>query len=139
MCHDTQIQGAFNPETERYDYEPTFRYIRSYIENADIAITNLEVTLAGEPYSGYPRFSSPDNLAVEAKNAGFDIFINSNNHALDRGKSGFIRTLDVLDSLDIIHTGTFRNARERMENLFGQYPDFTKVSLTVEDIEEINQ
>ena len=113
MGHDAQIMGAYNQQTKTYNYEPTFRYIKSYIENADIAIVNLEVTLAGVPYSGYPRFSSPDNLAAEARDAGFDIFINSNNHALDRGKSGFIRTLDILDSLDIIHTGTFRNMKER--------------------------
>ncbi len=113
MGHDAQIQGAYNTESGNYNYEPTFRYIKSYINSADIAIVNLEVTLAGAPYSGYPRFSSPDNLAVEAREAGFDIFVNSNNHALDRGKSGFNRTLDVLDSLGIIHTGTFRNMKER--------------------------
>jgi poly-gamma-glutamate capsule biosynthesis protein CapA/YwtB (metallophosphatase superfamily) len=113
MGHDAQIRGAYNTESGSYDYEPTFRYIKSYINSADIAIVNLEVTLAGAPYSGYPRFSSPDNLAVEAREAGFDIFVNSNNHALDGGKKGFNRTLDVLDSLDIIHTGTFRNMKEK--------------------------
>jgi hypothetical protein len=113
MGHDTQIQGAYDAQTGSYNYEPTFRYISSYIEDADIAIANLEVTLAGAPYSGYPRFSSPDNLAIAAREAGFDIFVNSNNHALDRGKRGFNRTLDVLDSLDIIHTGTFRNINEK--------------------------
>jgi len=113
MGHDAQIQGAYNPVTKVYNYEPAFRYVSPYIENADIAIGNMEVTLAGAPYSGYPRFSSPDNLAIEAREAGFDIFINSNNHALDRGKSGFNRTLNMLDSLNIIHTGTFRNIKER--------------------------
>jgi poly-gamma-glutamate synthesis protein (capsule biosynthesis protein) len=116
MSHDAQIMGAFNPETGEYDYEPTFLYVRSYVKNADIAVGNLEVTFAGPPYKGYPRFSSPDNLAVEAGSAGFDILVNANNHALDRGKSGFIRTLDLLDSLNIIHTGTFRNPEERELN-----------------------
>jgi poly-gamma-glutamate capsule biosynthesis protein CapA/YwtB (metallophosphatase superfamily) len=113
MGHDAQIQGAYDEQTGSYNYEPTFRYISSYIGSADIAIANLEVTLAGDPYSGYPRFSSPDNLAIAAREAGFDIFVNSNNHALDRGKIGFNRTLDILDSLEIIHTGTFRNINER--------------------------
>jgi poly-gamma-glutamate capsule biosynthesis protein CapA/YwtB (metallophosphatase superfamily) len=113
MGHDAQIQVAYDAQTGSYNYEPTFRYINSYIKDADIAIANLEVTLAGAPYSGYPRFSSPDNLAIAAREAGFDIFVNSNNHALDRGKRGFNRTLDVLDSLNIIHTGTFRNMKER--------------------------
>jgi poly-gamma-glutamate capsule biosynthesis protein CapA/YwtB (metallophosphatase superfamily) len=116
MGHDAQIVGAYNPETKKYDYESTFRYVKPYIENADIAVGNLEVTFAGPPFKGYPRFSSPDDLAVKAESAGFDILVNANNHALDRGKSGFLRTLDLLDSLNIIHTGTFRNSEERKLN-----------------------
>lgn len=113
MGHDEQIAGAQDTSTGSYNYEPTFRFIKPIIEKADIAIANLEVTLAGTPYKGYPQFSSPDNLAVAAKNAGFDIFIQANNHALDRGKSGFQRTLVVLDSMKIIHTGTFADSLDR--------------------------
>jgi poly-gamma-glutamate synthesis protein (capsule biosynthesis protein) len=107
MGHDEQITGAHNPETGQYDYEPTFRLIRPFIEQADIAIANLEVTLAGPPYKGYPQFSSPDALALAIRDAGFDIMLLANNHALDRGQAGFIRTLLVLDSLQLLHTGTF--------------------------------
>ncbi len=116
MGHDEQIKGAWDETTKTYDYEPTFRYIRPFIEDADIAIGNLEVTLAGPPYNGYPAFSSPDALAKAASEAGFDVMVQSNNHALDRGVKGFNRTLDVLDTLGLIHTGTFRNADERAVN-----------------------
>jgi poly-gamma-glutamate capsule biosynthesis protein CapA/YwtB (metallophosphatase superfamily) len=116
MGHDEQIAGAWDTATASYNYEPTFRYIKPYIEQADIAIANFEVTLAGPPYRGYPQFSSPDALAVAARDAGFDVFIMANNHALDRGKSGFVRTLDMLDSLGIIHTGTFKDPESRSLN-----------------------
>lgn len=112
MGHDTQIVGAYDAATGMYNYEPTFRYIADYIYSADIAIGNLEVTLAGPPYKGYPQFSSPDELAVEAKAAGFNVLINANNHALDRGISGFNRTLDVLDSLEFLRAGTYRDSAE---------------------------
>jgi len=115
MGHDTQINGAWDALLGAYNYEPTFRYVADYVRHADIAVANLEVTLAGPPYKGYPEFSSPDALAEAAREAGFDVFIQANNHALDRGKTGFIRTLKVLDSLEIIHTGTFpdEEGRER--------------------------
>ena len=112
MGHDTQIVGAYDNASGKYNYEPTFRYISDYISSADIAIGNLEVTLAGPPYKGYPQFSSPDELLIEAKAAGFDILINANNHALDRGVSGFIRTLDMLDSLQMLRAGTYRDSSE---------------------------
>jgi hypothetical protein len=113
MGHDEQIRGAWDDSTKSYNYEPTFRYIKPFIEEADIAIGNLEVTLAGPVYKGYPQFSSPDELAKAASAAGFDVMIQANNHALDRGVKGFTRTLNVLDTLGLIHTGTFRNRYER--------------------------
>ncbi|MBN2522815.1 MAG: CapA family protein [Bacteroidales bacterium] len=113
MGHDTQIVGAYDEAGKRYNYEPTFRYICDYISTADIAVGNLEVTLAGPPYKGYPQFSSPDELALEAKKAGFDVLINANNHALDRGITGFQRTLDILDSLQLLRAGTYRDTSEK--------------------------
>ncbi|NJK85392.1 MAG: CapA family protein [Bacteroidales bacterium] len=119
MGHDGQINGAYNDSLKGYNYEPTFRYVKPYIQSADIAVANLEVTLAGPPYKGYPQFSSPDSVAIEAKKAGFDVFLTSNNHSLDRGKSkGFNRTLKVLDSLQVLHTGTFYNDSVREQ----EYP-----------------
>jgi poly-gamma-glutamate synthesis protein (capsule biosynthesis protein) len=115
MGHDEQIAGAWEPDHKVYNYEPTFRYVKPFIEQADIAIGNLEVTLAGPPYKGYPQFSSPDALALAARDAGFDVFIQANNHALDRGQRGFKRTLNLLDSLQIIHTGTFADDLDRRQ------------------------
>lgn len=116
MGHDEQITSAWDAGSKSYNYEPTFRYIKPYISQADIAIGNLEVTLAGAPFKGYPQFSSPDALASAAHAAGFDIFIQANNHALDRGSKGFKRTIRVLDSLNIIHTGTFVDSVDRFLN-----------------------
>ncbi len=113
MGHDEQITGAWDSLTGRYNYEPVFRHVKPLLEKADIAVGNLEVTLAGPPYKGYPQFSSPDALAAAARDAGFDVFIQANNHALDRGKKGFMRTLNILDSLGVAHTGTFADSADR--------------------------
>lgn len=111
MGHDSQIESARTGD--QYSYDTCFSLISPYLEKADIAIANLEVTLAGPPYKGYPQFSSPDPLATAARDAGFDLFITANNHSLDRGKKGLERTVDVLDTSRIIHTGTFKNNEER--------------------------
>lgn len=113
MGHDTQIESARQMGGGTHDYSSCFQYVKPYISAADIAIGNLEVTFAGPPYKGYPAFSSPDALAYAIRDAGFDVLVNANNHAIDRGKAGLERTLDVLDSLGIIQTGVFRNPAER--------------------------
>jgi len=113
MGHDPQIEGAYDAATGKYNYETTFRYIKEYIQSADISIGNLEVTFAGPPYKGYPQFSSPDELAQYITDAGFDVLAMANNHALDGRTKGFIRTLDLLDTLRIVHFGTYRDSVER--------------------------
>ena len=113
MGHGGQIEAAYNSETKSYNYDAVFDKIKPVLNRADITIANLEVTLAGPPYSGYPQFSSPDALAKSCKKNGIDVLVTANNHSCDRRKKGIIRTLEVLDSFQIPHTGTFRNSLER--------------------------
>jgi poly-gamma-glutamate capsule biosynthesis protein CapA/YwtB (metallophosphatase superfamily) len=113
MGHDSQIASAYNAKNKTYDYAPCFQFIKPFIESADISIANLEVTLAGPPYQGYPQFSSPDALAKTLKDIGFDGLVTSNNHCVDRGKKGLERTISILDSMDISHTGTFKDSAGR--------------------------
>jgi poly-gamma-glutamate synthesis protein (capsule biosynthesis protein) len=113
MGHDGQLASARNDLTGTYEYDSVFRHIAPFISAADVAIGNLEVTLGGPPYRGYPAFSSPDELAVACRNAGFDILGTANNHSADRGSRGIFRTVRVLDSLEIRHTGTWRSPEER--------------------------
>lgn len=116
MGHDSQIAAAYDPVRKTYNYDSCFSAIRPYVESVDMAIANLEVTLAGPPYKGYPQFSSPDALALSLQRAGFDALVTANNHCVDRGKKGLERTIAILDSFKIPHTGTFRNQEERNAN-----------------------
>lgn len=116
MGHDSQIAAAYDQARKDYDYEDCFARIKPYIQSADVAIANLEVTLAGPPYKGYPQFSSPDALALTLKSAGFDALVTANNHCVDRGRKGLERTVMMLDSLKIPHTGTFVDSADRQKN-----------------------
>jgi poly-gamma-glutamate synthesis protein (capsule biosynthesis protein) len=116
MGHDSQIAAAYDPVKKRYDYSRCFQFVKPYLAGADLAIGNLELTFAGRPYKGYPQFSSPDALGVTLKDIGFDVLVTSNNHCVDRGKKGLERTIAVLDSLAIPHTGTFVDTVSRMND-----------------------
>ncbi len=118
MQHDSQIKAAYNYGTSgnTYDYTSCFQFVKPYIEAVDLAIGNLELTLAGPPFTGYPQFSAPDELAIALKDIGMDVLVTANNHSLDRGKKGVDRTIEMLDSLQILHTGTFRDTVDRMND-----------------------
>ena len=130
MGHRPQIRSAWQEETKKYDYEEVFSPLEDIIWSSDFAIANLEVTLAGGPYTGYPQFSSPDELAVACKNSGMDVLVTANNHSCDRKNKGIIRTVNVLDSLNILHTGTFKDLGEReSKNLLILSKDGIKVGV----------
>jgi poly-gamma-glutamate capsule biosynthesis protein CapA/YwtB (metallophosphatase superfamily) len=109
MGHGPQIEAAYDAKTKTYDYQNCFVYIKDILSEPDFTIGNLEVTLGSKPYSGYPMFSSPPELALAVKNAGVDILGTANNHSCDRKEKGIKRTIDLLDSLKISHFGTYKN------------------------------
>lgn len=111
MQHDAQIKAARTPDG--YDYSDSFKHLRKEIGAADVAVANLEVTLGGKPYRGYPSFSAPDEFLYAVKDVGFDVLLTANNHCLDRGKRGLERTAQMLDSLQIPFLGTYRTSQER--------------------------
>lgn len=116
MQHDSQIAAAFDTLTKSYDYSSCFQYVRPYLDSADVTIGNLEVTLAGSPYKGYPRFSAPDELVTTLTDVGVDVLVTANNHCVDRGRKGLERTIAVLDSFNISHTGTFVDTVNRLND-----------------------
>ncbi len=116
MGHDSQIKSARIGTSEQFDYHSCFKHIHEDIKSADIAIANLEVTLAGPPHKGYPAFSSPDTLVDALKEAGIDALVMANNHCVDRRKKGLNRTCDVLDIKGMPRTGVFKDSLDRVKN-----------------------
>ncbi len=116
MCHSTQYNYARTGHNT-FNFDPCFTFVKDLLESPDLMIGNLETTLAGERihYSGYPQFNTPDDFAASLARNGFDMLVTANNHSNDTGTKGIVRTLDVLDSLDLMHTGTYASEDERDE------------------------
>ena len=82
--------------------------MKSHIASADIALADLETTLAGEDkkYTGYPRFNSPSSILDAIEDCGFDVLSTVNNHAIDMGSAGVINTLSEIEKRKLKSTGT---------------------------------
>jgi poly-gamma-glutamate synthesis protein (capsule biosynthesis protein) len=124
MCHSGQFKSALL-KNGRFDFNPSFQFVKKYLINSDFTIGNLETVTAGNSsgFSGYPFFNTPDEYLSALKNSGFDLVTTSNNHALDQGKKGIIRTIKELNNIGIISTGTFLSRKDRdsirIENIKG--------------------
>ena len=97
-------------------YSDLFKGTKKYFESSDIVIANLETVFAGKEV-GYTddvySFNTPDSFAQALGQSGIDYVTTANNHCLDRGIDGAIRTLDKLDEQGIKAFGTYRNKEER--------------------------
>lgn len=112
MVHTPQLTAART--SEGYNFSPSFTYIKPLIEEVDLAVVNLETTLAEKgAYTGYPLFRSPAAMADAVREAGFDVALLANNHCMDYGARGARETIEALDHRGLKHTGVFLSARER--------------------------
>ena len=112
MVHTPQLTAART--SEGYDFTPSFTYLKPLIEEVDLAVVNLETTLAAKgAYTGYPLFRSPAAMADAMREAGFDVALLANNHCMDYGARGARETIEALDRVGLKHTGVFLSARER--------------------------
>ena len=100
-----------------YDFKPLMEGAIPYVQDADYAFCCFETTFPIEgDVSGYPTFHSPQALAANLKEAGFDMLEMASNHCMDARKEGLDNTLDVLDSVGLDHVGTYRTQEERDAN-----------------------
>lgn len=99
MMHSQQISTAASHSGE-YRFDEYFTHIRKYLDSSDLNIGNMEFTLAGKPYSGYPAFSAPDEYARYIAESGFDIFLTANNHICDKHSAGMARTLELYREME---------------------------------------
>ncbi|WP_436517319.1 CapA family protein [Ekhidna sp. To15] len=91
-----------------------WNHVRPFLQQADITFGNLEGTIlndGGEQKEcNNPKlcylFRSPEYLAENFRENGFDLMSVANNHANDFGATGRKNTQRVLDSLEIAHAGS---------------------------------
>lgn len=126
MIMQSQVKMASTDDG--FDFTRSFEPMQGLFNSVDFMCGNLETPLAGEeasfsgppptippatendpnPRKPYQTFNAPDELAYNLRDIGFDMLTTANNHCLDRGYEGLIRTLDILDDAGLYHTGTFR-------------------------------
>ncbi|MFD3694943.1 CapA family protein [Streptomyces sp. NPDC058646] len=107
-------QGAADAEGGGYDFRPMFSGVRPVVSAADLALCHMETVYGedGGPYTGYPAFVSPPEIADALKHTGYDGCSTASNHTLDDGADGLRRTLDRFDKVGLKHAGSARTAAE---------------------------
>lgn len=120
ILHKAVIDGARTNSGETapvYDFSPDFQYVTSIIENSDLAIANFEGTLIEPPYTGWPSFGGPDAITGALSAAGFQVICTANNHCIDKGLDGLIRTATVFRDNGFTVIGTRPDANSSIDTV----------------------
>jgi poly-gamma-glutamate synthesis protein (capsule biosynthesis protein) len=101
LFHGTIVSSFKDTKKNTYDFTPIYSEIKSLVEKVDLAFINQETVMAGEKfgYSDYPRFNTPQELAMNLAQTGFNIVNHANNHAMDMNQEGLLATLDLWDTI----------------------------------------
>jgi len=119
---ENQIREAWNEAANDFDFRPVFEYAQKHLNQSDYVIGVLEGPLAGREagYStgnygdGIPLYLNfPDTFAGAIKESGINLVTIANNHLLDKGVDGTMRTIKVLDELSLNHIGGYRSEEEK--------------------------
>ncbi|MEV7910082.1 CapA family protein [Streptomyces griseus] len=115
LPHSSVIdQAAADADGAGYDFAPMLAGVAPAVSGADLAFCHMETVYGkeGGPYTGYPSFKSPPEVAAALRTTGFDSCSTASNHTLDDGAEGVSRTLGALDEAGIRHAGSARTAAE---------------------------
>ncbi|WP_418906710.1 CapA family protein [Glutamicibacter endophyticus] len=110
LLHPTLVRQA---ETSKgHDFHPLLAGLEPFVKDADVALCNMETPIGDAPYSGYPRFKGPAQIAEDLADLGYDGCTTATNHTMDGGASGAQETLDALESAGLFTTGSYRTQAE---------------------------
>ncbi|WP_351227298.1 CapA family protein [Streptomyces sp. NPDC002133] len=118
LPHDSVIRQAKEAAGgDGYEFRPMLAGVAPVVSGADVAICHMETVYGDDdgPYTGYPAFTSPPQIAEALRATGYDSCSTASNHTLDDGAEGLRRTLDALDRAGIEHAGSARTEAEARE------------------------
>ena len=97
-----------------YDFVPLLAAVIPIVSKADLAICHMETPYGAPagPFTDYPTFTVPPQIASAVAAVGYDSCSTASNHSIDAGEAGVDRTLDALDAAGVKHAGTARTPAE---------------------------
>src|SRR5699024_3484538 len=100
-----------------YTFDEQLQNVKNLIGNSNINIANLETVIGGNEMglSGFPRFNAPVEIASSLKKLGIDIVNLANNHIMDKGEEGILKTIDNLEQVGMEYVGAYKSEEDNLQ------------------------
>ena len=114
LIHGAVYQDAYVGDNN-YNFSSMFEEIEPLIKDYDLKYYNQETIIGGKNLgiSHYPRFNSPDEIALNLLDIGFNIVSLANNHSFDKGEEAISYSVNFWKSKDAITSGQALSFEDR--------------------------
>lgn len=102
-------------KTSDYTLKAQLKNANKLFDRSDITVANLESIIAGTEIglSAYPKFNAPVEIGYILKEMGVDLVSIANNHILDRGEEGLLKSIENLEKIGLEYDGGFKSFKDR--------------------------
>lgn len=104
-------------EGNGYNFEPKLTEVKHLFEQEHVNIVNQESIIAGKEIglSSFPQFNSPVEIGYLLKDLGVDIVNIANNHVLDKGEEGLLKSIENLEKIGLPYVGAYKSSTDQEE------------------------
>ncbi|WP_233443850.1 CapA family protein [Halalkalibacterium halodurans] len=115
LLHERLYRKAKIKDGSGYNFDELLKDAEPLFEKGDLKIVNQESIIAGEELglSDFPHFNSPVEIGYKLKELGVDIANLANNHVLDKGEKGILKSIENWEKIGIPYVGAYKNKKDQ--------------------------
>lgn len=115
LLHKRLYDKAIKDDGDGYDFEEMLSEARQLFKEEHLIIVNLESIIAGKEFglSDFPKFNSPVEIGYQLKDMNVDIVNIANNHVLDHGEEGLLKSIKNLEKIGLPYVGAYKSVKDQ--------------------------
>jgi len=108
MCEEAKQKDG------SYDFTNMLSNVEHLFKDEYFIIVNQESIIAGEEIglSFFPRFNSPIEIGYQLKKLNVDLVNIANNHTLDRGEQGVLKSIENWEEIGLPYVGAYKSWKD---------------------------
>lgn len=115
LIHKRVYEKAKKEDGNGYDFNHMLAEVKPLFKKDHLIIVNQESIIAGEEIglSDFPHFNSPVEIGYTLKDFNVDIVNLANNHIMDRGEEGVLKSIENWEKIGLPYVGAYKSKEDQ--------------------------
>lgn len=115
LLHKRVFKKAKTEDAQGYNFDEMLGEVKSLFNKDHLIIVNQESIIAGQEIglSDFPHFNSPVEIGYFLKENNVDIVNIANNHIMDRGEEGVLKSIENWEKIGLPYVGANKSVEDQ--------------------------